>query len=102
MSRILGLQIDAYCLDRAISAIKSMLEDPSTDYVVTVNPEFLVSAEKNPDFKQVLRDASLRTSDGVGVSLFSKFSLSRASGVDIMLALAQELEASSKTFFIWG
>lgn len=102
MSRILGLQIDAYCLDDALSEIKSMLNNSSTDYVVTVNPEFLVRAEKNSDFKQVLRDASLRTSDGVGVSLFSKFSLSRASGVDIMLALAEELEASSKSFFLFG
>lgn len=79
-----------------------MLEDSSTDYVVTVNPEFLVTAEENSDFKRILRGASLRTSDGVGVSLFSKFSLSRASGVDIMLALAQELEESSKSFFLFG
>lgn len=102
MSRILGLQIDAYSLKQAVSSIKAMLKTSSMDQVVTVNPEFLIRAEKEPNFKQLLKEASLRTADGVGVSLFSNFSFNRASGVDLILALAEELESDPYSFFLFG
>lgn len=39
----------------------------ATRQICTVNPEFIIDARRDPTFAHVLRDASLRVPDGVGV-----------------------------------
>lgn len=49
-----------------------MLEQDQFHYVVTPNPEFILAAEKDADFRQVLNSADLVIPDGIGVVYSAK------------------------------
>ena len=66
-------------------------------FVVTPNPEFMVFAHKNPDFKKLLNSADYAIADGMGLVIADRFlagvNLSRFAGADLaalLLDLAQE------------
>jgi N-acetylglucosaminyldiphosphoundecaprenol N-acetyl-beta-D-mannosaminyltransferase len=80
---ILGVKIDQVYLGDVINNISDFLQSKEQHYIVTVNPEFIVEAQKNNDFKKVLNNASVATCDGFGLSLVSGFKLKRVTGVDL-------------------
>ena len=53
----------------------AMLEQDQFHYVVTPNPEFILAAEKDADFRQVLNSADLVIPDGIGVVYSAKICL---------------------------
>lgn len=64
-------------------------------FFVTPNPEFLVLANKNPNFKNILNRAELASADGIGVLLASKI-LSRSlkgrfTGVELLESLCKRV-----------
>jgi N-acetylglucosaminyldiphosphoundecaprenol N-acetyl-beta-D-mannosaminyltransferase len=71
---ILGVLIDdcdEACAARMLSAF--LREQPARLHqVCTVNPEFVMEARANPAFRDVLRNADLRTPDGAGIILAGK------------------------------
>ena len=63
-------------------------------YIVTPNPEILVIANKNKNYKTVLNEAKLALPDGVGVTIASKLLgkglKRRITGVDLVEMLCME------------
>jgi N-acetylglucosaminyldiphosphoundecaprenol N-acetyl-beta-D-mannosaminyltransferase len=74
--------------------------------IVTPNPEFLVLAGKNNDFKNILNRADLALADGVGVVIASKFLgkplKSRFAGVDLVESLCREVHEKPITVGFLG
>lgn len=66
---ILGVTIDNLTRDEIIGRVKYFLDEPQFHQIATINPEFLLEAEKNPAFRTVLQNCDLRIADGVGISL---------------------------------
>lgn len=66
---ILGVKIDDINMEEAISIVDGWLSKNGKHYIVTPNPEFLVTAEKNPQFKKILNEADLAIPDGIGLRL---------------------------------
>jgi N-acetylglucosaminyldiphosphoundecaprenol N-acetyl-beta-D-mannosaminyltransferase len=66
-SRVLGVRVDCLGMDAAVERIEKLVEDGGHHLVATVNPEFVMSAQNDPDFARVLESASLCLPDGVGV-----------------------------------
>jgi N-acetylglucosaminyldiphosphoundecaprenol N-acetyl-beta-D-mannosaminyltransferase len=101
--QILGAPVDPVNLDGALAMIASWLqlsgEDHRLHHVVTVNPEFVIAARRDPAFAAVLRAAALATADGVGISLAGRFLGipvgERVTGVDLVEGLAR-LSAQDK------
>lgn len=64
-------------------------------FVVTPNPEFLVLANKNFEFKNILNRADLASADGVGLMIAAKILgkplKERFTGVDIVKSLCREV-----------
>ncbi|MEX2013040.1 MAG: WecB/TagA/CpsF family glycosyltransferase, partial [Candidatus Levyibacteriota bacterium] len=62
-------------------------------FVVTPNPELLVIASKNPEYKRVLNDADLALIDGVGVIIAGKMLgkplKHKVSGVDFVKSVCK-------------
>lgn len=62
-------------------------------FIVTPNPEFLVLASKNLEFKNILNKAELASADGVGVIIAGKILgrplKSRFTGVDLVESLCE-------------
>lgn len=74
--------------------IKGLKKNEEKYYVVTPNPEILVLADSNPNYKKVLNGAKLALPDGIGVMtasrLLSKPLKERIQGVDLMENLCEE------------
>ncbi len=76
---IAGVFVDRLGFDQALERIDQLLERPGFHYVVTVNPEFIVAAQRLSDFKNVLNRADLRTADGVGLQVAAEYLAGRPS-----------------------
>lgn len=65
--QLLGISICEASHDEIMTQVKTFLAEPKFHRIATVNPEFLVLAEKDPVFKQSLQSADLRVADGAGI-----------------------------------
>ncbi|HSR23481.1 MAG TPA: WecB/TagA/CpsF family glycosyltransferase [Candidatus Eisenbacteria bacterium] len=66
--RILGVRVDCVDMAGAVDLIGRMIEDGGpTRLVATVNPEFVMRARVDDQFRQVLESAALCLADGIGV-----------------------------------
>ena len=64
---VLGVGFDDLTLDEAVQTGSGLVEADGFHYAVTPNPEFILAARKNPEFKQALLGADLVLADGIGV-----------------------------------
>ncbi len=89
---ILNVRIDNVKMLDAIEKIKIMIASKKCHQIVTVNPEFVMEAQKNIKFREVLNNAALSLPDGIGIVLASKLSFQplkeRVTGIDIVQKLA--------------
>ncbi|MBP9751666.1 MAG: WecB/TagA/CpsF family glycosyltransferase [Candidatus Moranbacteria bacterium] len=84
---ILGIDIDESSRDEIHERVDYFLREDAFHRVATVNPEFLVEADRNPEFRRSLRSADLRVADGSGVVLVSLLSgrrITRYPGADLL------------------
>lgn len=89
MRNILGVKIDKIASKEVLDNIKSFLLSDSAHYIVTLNPEMVIEAQKNEYFRNVINDADLSIADGTGILLANRLlnndSLpERISGADLM------------------
>src|SRR5947208_13554972 len=69
---ILGVAVDDVTEDEAIARIAGYIAAGGPHHVVTVNPEFVMEARRNPAFRATLAAADLATPDGFGLLLVAK------------------------------
>ena len=72
--RILGIDIDNIDIDEAGILTKNLIEESnkSCKIVVAPNTEFIMMAQKDEEFYNILRNAELATPDSVGVMIGGK------------------------------
>lgn len=103
---ILGVAIDDVVTEEAITLGLELLDKPGFHYVVTPNPEFILAAEKDAEFRQVLNGADLALPDGIGVVYASKILgrplKGRATGVDFAQGLMTSMAATGRKLFLLG
>ena len=71
-TEILGIGFDDLSRQEAARRGAELLEEDKFHYVVTPNPEFILAAEKDADFRAVLNGADLVLPDGIGVVYSAK------------------------------
>ncbi len=75
--------------------VKNLKRPQKKYYVVTLNPEILVMANKNSGYRNVLNSANLALADGVGVILVGEFLgksiKERMPGVDLVASLCRDI-----------
>ena len=84
------------------AAIDRFLREPTFNQIATVNPEFLLEAERNTEFRDVLNRCDLRVIDGFGVvlaGLFHGVRLHRYPGADLMTDLLAKAEREHLSVF---
>ena len=92
---ILGVGITNATKEQILEYIIKSLEIFKKKYfIVTANPEFLVLANKNLEFKNILNRAELASADGVGViiagKILGKSLKSRFSGIELLENLCKK------------
>jgi N-acetylglucosaminyldiphosphoundecaprenol N-acetyl-beta-D-mannosaminyltransferase len=71
---VLGIPIDAATFDSLLEAIAGWITaGDRLHQICTVSPEFVMIAQDNPDFMQVLRAADLCVADGVGLLFAARY-----------------------------
>ena len=66
-ARILGVKVDCLDMESALAAIEGFVDAGEPHLVATVNPEFVMRAQRDPAFARVLASADLCLPDGTGV-----------------------------------
>ncbi len=66
-ARVLGVRVDCVDMEDAIARIERLVDEGGPHLVATVNPEFVMRAQKDREFARVLETANLCLPDGMGV-----------------------------------
>ena len=103
---ILGVKIDNLTMEEALQKIEGFLTDGRQHYIVTPNPEFLVLAQKDEKFRQILNQADLAVPDGIGL-IFASWFLGRPlkqriAGTDLMERICQTAAQKKWPVFLIG
>ena len=103
---ILGIGIDDLTEEEALRRIEEFIESGRPHQVVTMNPEFLVVAQEDPQFKKVLGEADLAVVDGVGLlwaaRLLGKPLRGRVTGAELVRSLSRVAERRGFRLFLLG
>ena len=104
--QILSVQIDNVTAAQALQLVASFVEERTPHQIVTVNPEFVMSAQRLPVFRDVINRANLRIPDGVGL-LWAARRLGtplqeRVTGSDMILLIAQQAARLGHRIFLLG
>ena len=65
--RILGVRVDALTYDGLLAAIGAFVAQGSPHQIATLNPEFVMAAQRDAAFRGVLEGCDLCLADGVGL-----------------------------------
>ena len=103
---ILGVKIDSVTKEEAISVVKKNLGLPGAHQVVTPNPEIIMEARRNRDFKAILNSAALAIADGFGLKLAAWYLKNplkeRIAGVDFIASLVQLSQKEKRGIYLLG
>lgn len=91
---ILGVRVDDVTHAEALARCVTLVEDPRPRYVVTPNPEFVMVAQRDPDFRRILNASDLSVPDGGGLLLAARLwgtpLREQVRGTDLCYLLADE------------
>ncbi len=100
---LFGIPIRLASRDEILARVRSFLSEPGFHRIATVNPEFLVLADRNPGFKLALLSADLCVADGVGIVLAGFLhgqKVTRFPGADLLLEILSIAEQDGQTVFL--
>ncbi|MBI4301389.1 MAG: WecB/TagA/CpsF family glycosyltransferase [Chloroflexi bacterium] len=104
--RILGVRVDDVSEEEALKRIQRYVEVGTPHQVVTVNPEFVVMAQRDGPFRSVLEESHLALADGVGLlwaaRLLGTSFKARLTGVDMVKNIARMAAERGYGIFLLG
>lgn len=105
--KILGIKIDVVDFKTTLVKIEQFIKSQKPHQIVTVNPEFVMTAQQDSEFKEVLNKADLSVPDGIGIVWASRllgFPLKeRVAGVDLVEQIAKlAAEKGYSIYFLGG
>jgi N-acetylglucosaminyldiphosphoundecaprenol N-acetyl-beta-D-mannosaminyltransferase len=102
---ILSVRIDNVTYGDALACVNNFLREPGLHQIATVNPEFVVMAQTNAEFRRVLNATALSVPDGVGLMWASRHLdtplLQRVTGQEMVNRIAAlAAERGARVFFL--
>ncbi|HIC92810.1 MAG TPA: glycosyltransferase, partial [Anaerolineae bacterium] len=64
---LLGVRVDDVTFEEALFVIEGFIREGTPHQVVTVNPEFVMAARRDEEFRRILNAAHLALPDGIGL-----------------------------------
>lgn len=103
---ILGVRVDKITVENAVASVEEMIASSGQHLIVPVNPEMIMAAQTNIEFRQIINNASLALPDGIGVivasQIYGKPISSRIPGVDMVERLAYLAQQRGFRIFFLG
>jgi len=104
--RILGVRVDDVTTQETLEAFDAWIAEGTPHQVVTVNPEFVMRAQRDRQFAVVLEEASLALPDGQGLlhasRLIGRPLRERVTGSDTLPLVAERAALCGYRLFLLG
>ncbi|MFC1612848.1 WecB/TagA/CpsF family glycosyltransferase [Patescibacteria group bacterium] len=103
---ILGVKAHKIKKKEALGKVEEFLSENKFHYITTVNPEFVMQAQKDKQFMEILNDSDLAVADGIGLKFASWVlgsNVYRIAGCELandILEIARKKE-KKVYFFVW-
>jgi len=103
---VLGIKFDNVNMQEAVAKCQDFISSDTSNLIVTPNPEIVMSAKDNPEFKNIINSASLVIPDGIGIIKGARILgtplKERVAGYDLICNLLELYKDGSHTFYFWG
>lgn len=103
---ILGVLVHDVTEDEAVALVERFIEEGGPHQVVTVNPEFVMRARREPAFLETIHQADLAVPDGVGLILAGRLLgrpfRGRVPGVELVQRLSELAARRGWRLFLLG
>ena len=100
------MEISDLNFGEAIEKVRQFLHSKRQHYIVTPNPEFVMLARKDKDFRLILNQADMAIPDGVGLKiaglLLGQRIKERITGVDLTWKICELADQEGKSIFLLG
>jgi N-acetylglucosaminyldiphosphoundecaprenol N-acetyl-beta-D-mannosaminyltransferase len=105
-SEILGIRIHNVTMNETIARLEHMSLSGGSHHLATVNPEFVILAQRDAAFRNILNSVSLSLPDGIGILLASRIlgvpMQERVAGVDVISRFAEVAGKKNLRIFLLG
>lgn len=102
----LGVDVSPLTYDQIINELQNRIERKEQSTIIAVNPEKVMTAQKNEQLKRLINHSTFQIPDGIGIVLASKLRKGqvkdRVTGVDMMERLLQFSEEQKHPVFLYG
>jgi N-acetylglucosaminyldiphosphoundecaprenol N-acetyl-beta-D-mannosaminyltransferase len=110
---VLGVRVDRLAQQPALDKMEEMIaqwraseKTLPCQQIVTVNPEFVMAAQRNADFRIAINEAALVLADGMGVVWATRFlgqpTPERVTGTDTLAELAKRSAQAGYRLYLLG
>lgn len=103
---LLGVRIDAVTVDEAVDCAADLVTKGRPSQIITMNPEYLYRAQREPSLLDVAKRAALVTADGVGIVWAAARAgqpvPERVTGIDLMQRLLERAAIEGWSVFFLG
>lgn len=103
---ILGVKIDDLNMDKAVKKVIQYTMSEKKYKIYTPNPEFVMTANEDEEFKSILNKGDLVIPDGIGIVIASKIMkksiTERVAGYDLLQNVFNEIKGTDKTVYFFG
>jgi N-acetylglucosaminyldiphosphoundecaprenol N-acetyl-beta-D-mannosaminyltransferase len=104
--RILGVRVDDVTMDETLELIAAMIAAGGAHQIATVNPEFVMAAQRNRAFRATLEAATLAVPDGTGLLYAARWQgqplRAKVTGIDLTERLAAASAERGWRLFLLG
>ena len=105
--KILDIKVNEITTKEVLEKIKSFLLSDRQHYIVTLNPEMVVEAQKNNHFKKIINEADIVIPDGTGILFANKFLNHKTlpkkiTGVDLVYEICEAEFIKDKKIYLLG
>lgn len=104
--KIFGVKIDKVTMEEANSRLISFMQGDELKMVFTPNPEFIMRAQEDAEFKEILCQGDLVVPDGIGLIKASNIHHlelpERIPGIELMEKALEFCNRSQKSIFIFA
>ncbi len=101
-----GVSVSPLNYEEIISDLSSRMARNEKSTIIAVNPEKVITAEKNEELRELINSATYQIPDGIGILLASKMKRgninSRVTGVDMMDRLLKFAADEGHRVFLYG
>lgn len=105
-AEVLGVRVDCVTMEQALAQCAQLLNTDGCHQVVTLNPEFVMLAQRDAAFRALVREASLVTPDGAGIVWALRrqgfANVARVTGIDVMRELCAHAAQTDTSVFLLG